>query len=203
MAKIDKIKVGSTTYSILDSVTAQIVCDNEESGNTASRTYTKGEYVKINDKLYKVTANIATGQAMTVGVNITETNVGDELSQLKSDLTVIGDTVIQSGSQTNVANNSNVAIVQMPTITKGTYIVTGWLNFQSTNTTGSRCGKFASSNYSGKEAEVAPNTGGYTQMIISDIVTFDEDVSTFCLQCRQTSGSLMNVSGQVKMIRIK
>lgn len=86
MAKIDKIKVGSTTYSILDSVTAQIVCDNEESGNTASRTYTKGEYVKINDKLYKVTANIATGQAMTVGVNITETNVGDELSQLKSDL---------------------------------------------------------------------------------------------------------------------
>ena len=91
----------------------------------------------------------------------------------------------------------------MPTITKGTYIVTGWLNFQSTNITGSRCGKFASLSYSGKEAEVAPNTGGYTQMIISDIVTFDEDVSTFCLQCRQNSGSLMNVSGQVKMIRIK
>lgn len=141
------------------------------------------------------------------GVNLgTITGLLPELtniSELKSGLTVIGDTIIQSGSQTNVANNSNVAIVEMPTIPKGIYIVTGWLNFQSTNTTGSRCGKFASANYNGKEAEVAPNTGGYTQMIISDIVTFNEDTSTFCLQCRQTSGSLMNVSGKIKLIRIK
>ena len=83
---IEQIKVGSTTYKIVDPVTAQLICDNVESGTTASKTYTKGEYVRINDKLYKVTANIATGQAMTEGVNISETNVGDELSQLKSDL---------------------------------------------------------------------------------------------------------------------
>lgn len=83
---IEQIKVGSTTYKIVDPVTAQLICDNVESGTTASKTYTKGEYVRINDTLYKVTANIATGQAMTVGVNIAETNVGDELSQLNSDL---------------------------------------------------------------------------------------------------------------------
>ncbi len=96
-----------------------------------------------------------------------------------------------------------VAIVQMSTIPKGTYIVTGWLNFQSTNTTGSRCGKFASASYTGKETEIAPNTDGYTQMTLSDIITFNADSSTFVLQCRQTSGTLMNVSGNVKMIRIK
>lgn len=89
MANIDKIKVGSTTYSILDSATAQIVCDNEESGNTASKTYQKGEFLKINGKLYKTTAIVASGGTLTEGVNITETHIGDEISSINSALSYI------------------------------------------------------------------------------------------------------------------
>ncbi|WP_407462896.1 hypothetical protein, partial [Methanobrevibacter sp.] len=43
-----------------------------EDGATASQTYVAGEFILRNNQLYKVTTAIATGDALTVGVNITE-----------------------------------------------------------------------------------------------------------------------------------
>ena len=52
---------------------------NVESGTTASRAYSVGELVYVNDTLYRVKTAIASGAAFTVGTNIETTNVSNEL----------------------------------------------------------------------------------------------------------------------------
>lgn len=53
-----------------------------ESGTTATRAYTAGQYVIVGVTLYKVTASIASGATFTPGTNITATTVGAELTAL-------------------------------------------------------------------------------------------------------------------------
>lgn len=57
-----------------------------EDTTTSTHTYAKGDYVVVEGQLYEVTAAIAIGDTFTVGTNITQTTVGDELVQIKSDL---------------------------------------------------------------------------------------------------------------------
>ncbi len=57
-----------------------------EDGATASQTYIAGDFILRNNQFYEVTTAIAIGDALTVGVNISDTSVGEELSQLKRDL---------------------------------------------------------------------------------------------------------------------
>ena len=54
----------------------------EASGTTASRSLAVGEYVTVEDKLYKVTSAISAGGTLTPGSNMTETTVGEELTAL-------------------------------------------------------------------------------------------------------------------------
>ena len=51
-----------------------------ESSTTASRAYAIGEYLVLNNLLYRVTAAIASGGTITVGTNVVQTNVGDEIA---------------------------------------------------------------------------------------------------------------------------
>ena len=50
-----------------------------ESGATASKAYTTGQYIERPDGLYKVTADIASGGSFTVGTNISKTTIAAEL----------------------------------------------------------------------------------------------------------------------------
>lgn len=53
----------------------------------ATRTYTKYDFITINNVLYEVTATtIASGTALTVGSNITQTTVGNVLKQILSSI---------------------------------------------------------------------------------------------------------------------
>lgn len=52
-----------------------------ETGNTASRAYTKGQYVVWKGVLYIVTANISSGGAFTSGTNVTTAPVTSELTR--------------------------------------------------------------------------------------------------------------------------
>lgn len=52
--------------------------------NTASKAYAIGDYLVYNNKFYKVTSAIAQGGTITVGTNVVQTNVGDELDDLNS-----------------------------------------------------------------------------------------------------------------------
>ena len=57
-----------------------------ESGFTASRNYTAGEFLTIGAALYRVTANIANGGGIAVGTNVAETTVGEQLALLRAAL---------------------------------------------------------------------------------------------------------------------
>lgn len=58
-----------------------------QNSNKASRTFNKGEYIQLNNTYYKITATVASGATFTEGVNISATNIGEELTQINSDLT--------------------------------------------------------------------------------------------------------------------
>ena len=55
-----------------------------ESGETASKAYSVGEYLVKDGALYKVINDIAEGDTLTVGENISMTTVGSELSERSS-----------------------------------------------------------------------------------------------------------------------
>lgn len=54
-----------------------------ESSNTASKAYAKGEYLVYNGLLYIVTTAIASGGTITPGTNVTQTNVGTEITPVE------------------------------------------------------------------------------------------------------------------------
>ena len=51
-----------------------------ESSTTASKAYKVGEYLILNNLLYRVAAAIASGGTITVGTNVVQTTVGDEVA---------------------------------------------------------------------------------------------------------------------------
>lgn len=57
-----------------------------ESSTTASQAYTTGDYLVLNGQLYEVIADIASGETLTVGTNISATTVGTELTALNKSL---------------------------------------------------------------------------------------------------------------------
>lgn len=65
----------------------------------ATATHEVGDHILWNGQLYTVTAAIAVGETLTVGTNITSTNVGSELTALNAGLTVKqGDCRLNSAS---------------------------------------------------------------------------------------------------------
>lgn len=54
----------------------------------ATENHAAGDYILLNGQLYLVTAAVSIGETFIEGTNITETNVGDELTELKNGLTV-------------------------------------------------------------------------------------------------------------------
>ena len=54
-----------------------------EATTVASKAYKVGEYLTYDGYLYKVTTAIASGGTISPGTNCTQTNVGDEISNLK------------------------------------------------------------------------------------------------------------------------
>lgn len=57
-----------------------LIADTEKA--TATRNYTAGEFLIVNNQLYKVTANIANGGTITPGVNVTATTIAEQITAL-------------------------------------------------------------------------------------------------------------------------
>ena len=51
-----------------------------EATNTASQSYKAGDYLALNNLLYRVTSPIASGGTITVGTNVVQTTVGNEVA---------------------------------------------------------------------------------------------------------------------------
>ena len=57
-----------------------------ETTNRASRAYSIGEFLLYNNRLYIVTAAIASGGTITVGTNVSATSAGDQLETLNDNI---------------------------------------------------------------------------------------------------------------------
>lgn len=68
-----------------------------ESSTTASQAYSTGDYLVLNGQLYEVIADIASGETLVVGTNISARTVGEEL------------TALNNGLNTSVSRIRNVA----------------------------------------------------------------------------------------------
>ncbi len=83
---------GSDTYTpaemagaileINDMKANQSIIADVESSTTAAQAYTTGSYLILNNVLYKATAEIAAGDTLTAGTNISATTVMAELVAL-------------------------------------------------------------------------------------------------------------------------
>lgn len=81
MVYVESITAKNETRTIRD-LNGQQMLATIEASTTASKAYAVGDYLIINDKVYKVTVAIASGGTITVGTNVTETKVGAELTEL-------------------------------------------------------------------------------------------------------------------------
>lgn len=91
MAYAEYIIAKNETRTIRDLNGQQMLATIEES-TTASKAYAVGDYLILNDKVYKVTVAIASGGTITVGTNITETKVGAELTNLNRQISDLENT---------------------------------------------------------------------------------------------------------------
>ena len=62
-----------------------VICFAEET-STATQAYSVGDYVIVDEQMYKVTAAIAIGDTIEAGTNVVATLTGDELKALASSL---------------------------------------------------------------------------------------------------------------------
>lgn len=165
----------------------------------ASKAYVIGEQFVYQGLLYTVTTAIAQGGTITINGNCALSD--DVTSQIKMIKDTVGKISEKNDEKSAVANNMWVEIARLSNLSVGTYVLTGFLTFQSTSSTGSRMARFVSNYYTGKEVEIYPNPNGYTQIAISDIVTITQ-VQNFIIQAKQNSNATMNISGQIKAIRV-
>ena len=74
----------------INAIQSQIVpTASIESGETASKAYSKGDFLVKDGILYKVTKDIAKGDTLTVGTNIAMATFGSELSEISARLSDI------------------------------------------------------------------------------------------------------------------
>lgn len=64
-----------------------------EATTTASRSYQVGDYLMLQGEFYKVISAIAIGDTLTVGTNIQSTTVGNEIVDIKDDVSAIEDRI--------------------------------------------------------------------------------------------------------------
>ena len=71
-----------SNVSSLNSAVSSILGDfaTVQASTTASKAYKIGEFLVLNNLLYRVTAAIASGGTITVGTNVVRTTVGDEVA---------------------------------------------------------------------------------------------------------------------------
>ena len=90
---------------------------------STSSTYDEGDYCIYNNTLYKCTTAITTAGAWDAS-NWTATQIGDEFSELNSNLTNLGNTY--TGSWTASSSSANqTQLTEKKRVNKGTYLVIG------------------------------------------------------------------------------
>lgn len=176
---------------------------NDSVGTRAFRTGTDFVYSNGIGIALSTSSDVVSYYCVLSSRRVSDNYLQTQINQINSDLSVIGTVTAKNENQANVANNTYVGIVATDDLAVGTYIICGFVTFQSTSTVGSRICRFASSTYNGHDVEVSPNDAGYTQLNICEpIVIGENDTKHITLQAKQKSGSTMNISARIETIRI-
>lgn len=109
---------------------------------TASQAYAKGDYLIMSDKLYKATTAIVSGATLTVGTNITQTSVAEELelNNIQLELT---------GISTNKGIIEGVFTNVIPLLTRDLMKCSGVVKVPGANTFGFTVLRISSTMYYG------------------------------------------------------
>lgn len=86
----DRGSVTVTVGSYVETITTQmatktpkaILCENEETGATATKNYVVNDFLIWNNQLYRVITTIAQDTTLTVGTNIRKTTITEEITAL-------------------------------------------------------------------------------------------------------------------------
>lgn len=99
-----------------------------EEGEVATRGYAKGTYIIWQEQLYKVLSQINSGDSFVVNQNISEDTVGQELTQVQSNLTASDNLEFKFGKDTTSGKygyyDLNGTFVPFKEAHTGTYIAT-------------------------------------------------------------------------------
>ena len=145
-----------------------------ESAMVTTRGYSAGDYIIVQDTLYKVTTQINSGTALVVGTNVSATTVGSELTQLNNDLSVFSFRNNSGTAQYSMNNGSTWTNFKNPVGTRniysnGTYDVT---NYASASVNVSLSGttiwsnSSPTSNFGQKKITIDHGTSEYSRIII-------------------------------------
>ena len=85
-----------------------------EDGATSSTTRTAGEYITRNGVMYKVASNLASGSTITEGTNIVKKTVGEELTQINTNLSNKQDKLTNPLTKSDVINNLTTSTTNVP-----------------------------------------------------------------------------------------
>lgn len=98
----------------------------------ATENHAVGDYVLLNGQLYAVTAAVSVGETFVVGSNIEAASVGDELTELKNGLMLESNTALVS----TISANTATVVVKIENVPKGNYVVSAYVRFSTTGTSG-------------------------------------------------------------------
>lgn len=80
-----------------------------ESAMVATRGYSAGNYIIVQDTLYKATTQINSGTALVVGTNVSTTTVGNELTQINNDLgNKVNNSVINNTTEDDIKKSDEI-----------------------------------------------------------------------------------------------
>lgn len=85
IATVEQNFSATSTNPLMNKTLTNIIA-GVENGSTASKTYYANDLILRNDSLYEVSTTVAVGSAWADGVNISETTLGDLVSQINADL---------------------------------------------------------------------------------------------------------------------
>ena len=79
MANVNCIRKNNTDYMYEDTAGRNLIGEEQDTSTTAIKAYVVGDLFWLNNLLYRVTSNVASGGTLIVGTNCVATNVSADM----------------------------------------------------------------------------------------------------------------------------
>ena len=166
-----------------------------EDAPIATKNYTIGDYLVLNNYFYKVTAAIASGGTLTEGTNIAKVNAGVEMNT-KANKAQLGP-IVENAVASKSATASTWADLDSITLAAGTYIVSGYISIVAS---GKGASIRLSTHPSIRQSVHGSDSNGYSAQVC-DFVSISES-TTIKLQA-WSSDALTYSNLGIRAIRLK